>query len=80
MRGNEHPETLHAATNLAATYSHQGKHAEAEERQLGALKASRRVQGAGHPANFRAAGNLAITYRHLGKHPEAAALRALYRL
>ena len=78
VKGNEHPHTLAAATNLANTYRGQGKHAAAQELQLEVLEASRRVRGAGHPATLDAARNLANTFDDLGKHAEAAALRTLY--
>ena len=72
-----HTPTL-AATNLAATYSGQGRHVEAEELELEVLESSRRVCEAGHPRTLRAAGNLAITYDNLGKHAEAVGVRLLY--
>jgi hypothetical protein len=61
LLGNDHPETLAAANNLANTLA-------ALEELNGALilgeevlKTSRRVRGASHPDTARAAGNLANT-------------------
>jgi hypothetical protein len=56
--GEEHPETLRSASNLAYSLSGQGKHAEAEEMLQAALEVSRRVLGAGHPSTLAYAENL----------------------
>jgi len=78
VNGKEHPDTLRAGNNLAATYSNKGKLAEAAALLEEVLATSRRVLGAGHPDTQLAAGNLANTHTGLGKDAEAAAVRALY--
>ena len=47
--GEEHPDTLTSASNLAWSLADQGKHAEAEEMLQAALAARRRVLGSAHP-------------------------------
>ena len=80
MLGAEHPQTLLHATNLASTYSNQGRIAEAEGLLVGVLPVFRRVCGAAHPETLRAARNLAHTYREQGRDADAGELRTLYRL
>ena len=58
--GNEHPDTHHAASNLAITSLHQP---EAETLQLVTLAVSRRVRGAAHPDTPHVARGLAHTCR-----------------
>ena len=60
----------------AITYEKQGRLAEAEELQAGALAASERVRGTEHPKTLWAAGNLAWTYFKQGKLTEAEELQA----
>ena len=43
--GEEHPDTLRSANNLATSLSGQGKHAEAERIEREVLGARRRVLG-----------------------------------
>jgi hypothetical protein len=69
--GAEHPDTLLSANNLAASLSHQGKHADAERIQREALGVQKRVLGAEHPDTLRSAGNLAESLAHQGKCAEA---------
>jgi hypothetical protein len=47
--GEEHPNTLTSASNLALSLSHQVKHAEADEMLQATLAACRRVLGSAHP-------------------------------
>ncbi len=61
MLGEEHPDTLTAATDLAATLGKQGDWAGARKLQEEVLKASRRVQGGDHPHTLTAMSNLAAT-------------------
>ena len=56
--GEEHPETLMSANNLALSLSGQGKYAEAEETLQAALAAERRVLGSAHPDTLATAENL----------------------
>ena len=78
--GAEHPDTLHGAANLAATYTTLGRLAEAEELEVKTLEVSRRVRGAAHPATLHVARNLARTYHTQGRDADAEELRALYSL
>ena len=57
--GDEHPETLTSAGNLALSLSEQGKHAEAERIHREVLGARRRVLGDEHPDTLTSANNLA---------------------
>ena len=57
--GEEHPDTLTSAGNLASSLSDQGKHAEAEEMLRAALAVCRRVLGSAHPDTLATAESLA---------------------
>ena len=74
MFGAEHAHTLAATTNLANSYSEQGKITEAAVLMEGALATSRRVLGPGHPDTRDTASNLALTYDRQGRSAEAAEL------
>ena len=65
--GEEHPDTLAAMGNLAATYRNQGKWKEAEELQVYVMQTTKRVLGEEHPDTLSAMANLAATYRNQGK-------------
>ena len=56
--GEEHPDTLRSANNLATSLAHQGKYAEAEELLQAMLVVSKRVLGTAHPVTLGAAKNL----------------------
>jgi tetratricopeptide (TPR) repeat protein len=75
--GEEHPDTIRAMANLAATYRDQGRSKEAEEPQVKVLEASRRVLGEEHPDTISAMGNLAYTKRDLGQNDVAVDLMTL---
>jgi tetratricopeptide (TPR) repeat protein len=75
MLGEEHPKTLSAMANLAATYWNQGRWREAEELYVKVLEARRRVLGEEHPDTIRAMANLAATYRKQGRWEEAEELQ-----
>jgi tetratricopeptide (TPR) repeat protein len=64
--GEEHPDTIRAMGNLAATYWKQGRWKEAEEAEIKVLEARRRVLGEEHLDTIRATANLAATYRSQG--------------
>jgi tetratricopeptide (TPR) repeat protein len=66
--GEEHPDTLSAMANLAATYRDQGRWKEAEELQVKVVEARRRVLGEEHPDTISAMANLAYTKRDLGQN------------
>jgi hypothetical protein len=64
--GEEHPDTLTSAGNLASSLSRQGKYAEAERIEREVLCASRRVLGEEHPDTLRGcehSGDLALAPR-----------------
>ena len=75
--GAEHPDTLTAAGNLAASLSNQGKHDEAEKMQREVLAVEKRVLGAEHPDTLTAAGNLALSLARQGKHDEAEKMASM---
>ena len=66
--GEEHPDTLLRANNLAQSLSRQGKHADAEQINREVLSARRRVSGEEHPETLRSANNLAQTLSHQGEY------------
>ncbi|KAM0691630.1 hypothetical protein Q7P36_007829 [Cladosporium allicinum] len=72
--GEEHPSTLSAMANLAATYRNQGRWKEAEELQVKVMEARSRVVGEEHPDTLSAMANLAATYRNQGRWKEAEEL------
>ena len=57
--GEEHPDTLASAGNLAASLSKQGKYTDAERIQREVLGVQKRVLGAEHPNTLMSAINLA---------------------
>jgi hypothetical protein len=69
--GEEHPDTLTTANNLALSLLLQGKHAEAERINREVLGASKRVLGEEHPLTLNSAANLALSLPLRGKHAEA---------
>jgi hypothetical protein len=72
--GDEHPDTLKSANNLASSLSDQGKYAEAERIEREVLGARRRLLGEEHPSTRTGAGNLAMSLAFQGKHAEAEEL------
>ena len=72
--GVEHPNTISAMANLAATYQSLGKYTEAEKLQIQVLDAQNRILGMEHPHTILAMTKLAITYRSLARHTEAEKL------
>jgi hypothetical protein len=69
--GEEHPDTLRSANNLARSLSNQGKYAEAERIHREVLGARRRVLGEEHPDTLKSACNLASSLSGQEKHAEA---------
>jgi tetratricopeptide (TPR) repeat protein len=61
--GHEHPETLYAMSNLATTYSGQGRLREAQALLKQVVKVSSEVLGKEHSDTISAIANLAWTYR-----------------
>jgi tetratricopeptide (TPR) repeat protein len=72
--GEEHPDTLTAMVNLAATYWNQGRSKEAEELFVKVMEARSRVLGEEHPSTLTAIANLAATYWNQGRSKEAEEL------
>lgn len=69
--GDEHPDTLLSANNLAVSLSGQGKHEEAELINREVLRARKHVLGEEHPDTLTSGSNLASSLSHNGKHEEA---------
>ncbi|KAJ7822753.1 hypothetical protein B0H13DRAFT_2291381 [Mycena leptocephala] len=74
MHGTDHPDTLRAMANLAATYRKLGKYQEAEPLESIVLEKQKQLLGADHPDTLSAMSNLAATYRELGRYQEAEPL------
>ena len=68
--GDEHPHTLTAMANLAATYRNQGRWKEAEELEVKVMEARTRVLGDEHPDTLTAMANLGSTYLDQGQLEE----------
>ncbi|RYP24486.1 hypothetical protein DL765_000506 [Monosporascus sp. GIB2] len=72
--GDEHPDTLSSAANLASTYWKQGRWKEAETLQVQVMEISKKVLGDEHPDTLNNAANLASTYWKQGRWKEAETL------
>ncbi|MBL7497995.1 tetratricopeptide repeat protein, partial [Frankia sp. CNm7] len=72
--GEDHPDTIMAAGNLAITLRDLGDHAAARALKEDVFARRRRILGEDHPATLMAAGNLAITLRDLGDYAAARVL------
>jgi hypothetical protein len=70
----DHPDTLHAMANLAATYSQLKEFTKAEELQVVVLEKQKQLLGDNHPDTLHAMENLASTYRSLDKLTKAEEL------
>ncbi|RYC82197.1 hypothetical protein BFJ63_vAg14905 [Fusarium oxysporum f. sp. narcissi] len=73
--GDEHPDTITAMNNLAATLSDEGKLDEAASMMKEALEKMQRILGDEHPDTLMAMNNLAATLRDQGKLDEAASMK-----
>ncbi len=69
--GEEHPDTLTSASNLALNLWALGQHEAARRLDEDTLARSRRVLGEEHPITLTAASNLAADLRALGQHEAA---------
>lgn len=69
--GDEHPDTIGAMNNLAATLGDQGELDEAVKMMKEVLKKQRRILGDEHPDTILAINNLAATLRDKGELDEA---------
>ncbi|KAF8143142.1 hypothetical protein K438DRAFT_1784018 [Mycena galopus ATCC 62051] len=74
LLGADHPDTLWAMANLAATYHTLGRYQEAEPLEGTVLEKWKQLLGADHPDTLRAMANLAATYSQLGRYQEAEPL------
>ncbi|KAJ6472596.1 hypothetical protein C8R45DRAFT_1164318 [Mycena sanguinolenta] len=65
--GDNHPDTLRAMGNLAATCSDLGEYQNAKDLEVAVLEKRKEILGDNHPDTLRAMGNLATTYSDLGE-------------
>jgi tetratricopeptide (TPR) repeat protein len=72
--GPEHPDTLTARANLAASHRALGRTTEAITIEEQVLADRERLLGPDHPATLSARGQLAASYRALGRTTEAIAI------
>ena len=72
--GEDHPDTLLSATNLAADRGALGEYERARQLDEDTLSRYRRVLGEDHPATLRSANNLAADLRELGEYERARQL------
>ncbi|KAF2132449.1 hypothetical protein P153DRAFT_335387 [Dothidotthia symphoricarpi CBS 119687] len=70
----DHLETLRSMSNLAATYSGQGRWDAAEELEVQVLEARRKKPGTDHPDTLINMNNLASTWKSQGRDAEAICL------
>lgn len=75
--GTDHPDTLGATANLAATYRKLGRYQEAEPLEVTVLEKRKQLFGTDHPDTLLARANLAATYRKLGRYQDAEPLEIL---
>ncbi|KAH0551781.1 hypothetical protein GP486_007000 [Trichoglossum hirsutum] len=69
--GQEHPDTLTSAANLASTYRNQGRWKEAEKLDVQVMETRKRVLGQEHPSTLTSMGNLALTWKSQDRDIEA---------
>ncbi|KAJ7622271.1 hypothetical protein FB45DRAFT_798371 [Roridomyces roridus] len=74
LLGDDHPDTLNAMADLAATYWQLGQYQEAEPLEISVLERRQKLLGDDHPDTLRAMANLAGTYSELGRYQEAESL------
>src|SRR5690349_11880810 len=67
--GEDHPDTLAAASNLAVSLRAAGEYQAARELDEDTLARRRRVLGEDHPDTLASADGLAISLRAVGGHP-----------
>ncbi|KAJ7852232.1 hypothetical protein B0H13DRAFT_2284387 [Mycena leptocephala] len=77
LLGADHPNTLLAMGDLAATYRQLGRYQEAEPLENTVLEKWKQLLGADHPDTLTAMAGLAITYRELGRYQEAEPLESI---
>ena len=74
MLGEDHPDTLTSAGNLALDLRALGEHERARQLNEDTLTRSRRVLGEDHPDTLTSASNLALDLGALGEHERARQL------
>ncbi len=74
VKGEDHPETLSAASLLGLTLGSLGEHQQARQLQNDTLTRLRRVRGDDHPETLTSASRLAADLRELGEYQQARAL------
>jgi hypothetical protein len=72
--GQDHKDTLRAASNLCSTLEHLGRYEEAEVLGRQTLTARKKVLGDEHPSTLRSANRLSRYLSKLGRHEEAEVL------
>jgi hypothetical protein len=72
--GEDHPDTMTAASNLAITVRWLGDYEHARQLDEDTLTRRRRVLGDDHPGTLHSATNLAVNLRRLGQHEQARRL------
>ena len=75
VHGADGHDVLESMGNLAAVYTAQGRHDQAEPLYERVLEARRRLLGADHPGTLAAMENLAIVYENRGRNEEGGDLR-----
>ncbi|WP_407661311.1 FxSxx-COOH system tetratricopeptide repeat protein [Frankia nepalensis] len=73
--GEDHPDSMMSAANLAATLQSLGDYPAAHRLQGDVLARRRRILGEDHPDSMMSAANLAATLRSLGDYPAARQLQ-----
>ncbi|KAJ3049587.1 Kinesin light chain 3 [Rhizophlyctis rosea] len=71
LYGDDHRDTLKAATSLGESYAHQGKYEKAEKLYLEILERRKKALGSDHVDVFASMYNLATLYSQWGKEAEA---------
>ena len=72
--GVDHPNTLTSMSNLASTYSNQGRWEAAEELQVEVIETCKKKLGVDHPSTLASMSNLAFTWKSQGRDAEAVFL------
>jgi hypothetical protein len=77
--GEDHPDTLTSAHNLAVGLRALGEHEQARQLHEDTLTRRRRVLGEDHPDTLSSASNLAADLSALGEHEQARQLEEWIR-
>ncbi|KAJ7061272.1 hypothetical protein C8F01DRAFT_1288669 [Mycena amicta] len=75
--GGEHPNTILATANLAATFQSLGRYTEAQKLQEEVLEKRTKLLGPEHPKTIGATADLAVMFWRLGQYTEAQKLEEL---